>query len=58
MRIAIFHNLTSGGAKRALYEEVKRLATRHIVEIYTLSCANHDFADVRPFVNAHRIYQF
>lgn len=58
MRIAIYHNLTSGGAKRALHEEVKRLATRHTLEVYTLSCANHEFADIRPLVAAHRIYPY
>jgi glycosyltransferase involved in cell wall biosynthesis len=58
MRIAIFHNLTSGGAKRSLQEEVRRLTARHTLEVYALSCANHEFADIRPYVADYRIYPF
>lgn len=58
MRIAIYHNLPSGGAKRSLNEEVQRLATRHTLEVYTLSCANHEFADIRSFVAGYHVYRF
>lgn len=58
MRIAIYHNLPSGGAKRALYEEMKRMAGRHTLDVYTLSTANHEFGDIRPFADRHRIYPF
>ena len=36
MKIAIYHNLPSGGAKRALYEYVKRIKVKKI-DLYTLS---------------------
>lgn len=58
MKIAIYHNLPSGGAKRAVYEIVKRLAVRHQVDIYTTSTADHDFCDLRPYAEAHHIYPF
>ena len=58
MKIAIFHNLTSGGAKRTLLEVVKRLVDRHVVDVYTLSCANHEFSDLRQLVNNHHVFPF
>ncbi len=58
MRIAIYHNLPSGGAKRALNELVRRMTTRHEVDVFTLSTADHDFADVRPHVAKHQVYPF
>lgn len=53
MRIAVFHNLPSGGAKRSLYEELKRLCARHTLDVYTTTDADHAFADIRPFANRH-----
>ncbi len=57
MKIAVYFNLPSGGAKRALYEQVKILVTRHQVDIYTLDTANHDFADLRSIVKNYYIYK-
>lgn len=58
MRIAVYHELPSGGAKRALFEAVRRLAERHIVDVFTVTGADHDFCDLRPFVHAHRLANF
>jgi hypothetical protein len=58
MRIALYHNLPSGGAKRAVFEWTRRLADKHIIDVYTLESANHDFCDIRPFVNKHNVYSF
>lgn len=58
MRIAVYHNLLSGGAKRALAELARRLAERHEIDVFSLSCSNHDFADLRPFVWAYRTFRF
>jgi glycosyltransferase involved in cell wall biosynthesis len=58
MRIAIYHNLPSGGAKRSLYEITKRLASRHSIDVYTLSSAEHGFKDIRPFVKGHFVTEF
>ena len=53
MRIALFHNLPSGGAKRAIFEWTRRLAKVHSIDVFTLSSANHDFCDIRPLVDNH-----
>jgi len=58
MKIAIYHDLPSGGAKRTLFETVNRLVEKHQIDVYTLSCANHSFADLRPYVAHHHIYEF
>jgi glycosyltransferase involved in cell wall biosynthesis len=58
MRIAVYHNLPSGGAKRTLYEATRRLSQRHEVDVYTLSSADHAFCDLRPHAAAHRVYPF
>ena len=58
MRIALFHNTPSGGAKRAIYEWVRRLVARHQIDIYTLSTAEHAFCDIRPFAQQHRVFDF
>lgn len=58
MRIALFHNLPSGGAKRAVYEWTRRLASRHTVDVYTYSTADADFCDIRPLARNHRVFQF
>jgi glycosyltransferase involved in cell wall biosynthesis len=58
MQIALFHNLPSGGAKRAVYEWTRRLSLEHPIDVYTLSTADHDFCDIRPFVRKHRVFEF
>lgn len=58
MRIALFHNLPSGGAKRAVQEWMRRLADRHTFDVYTLSSAEHAYCDVRPYAAAHHIFDF
>ncbi len=58
MKIAIFHNLPSGGAKRTLVEFTRRLSGKHHLSVYTLSSANHEFGDIRPWVNEHHVYEF
>jgi len=58
MRIAVYHNLPSGGAKRALLEFTSRLSDRHRFDVFTLMSADHDFADLRPFVENHRTFEF
>jgi glycosyltransferase involved in cell wall biosynthesis len=58
MRIALFHNLPSGGAKRAVYEWTRRLVPRHSIDVFTVSTAEHDFCDLRPHVRRHHVYGF
>lgn len=58
MKIAIYHNLPSGGGKRALYEMTRRLAERHTLDVYTLSTSEHDFCNLRPYCRAHEVFPF
>jgi glycosyltransferase involved in cell wall biosynthesis len=58
MKIALFHNLLSGGAKRSLYELVRRLGVRHQIDVITLSSAEHEFADLRPHAGNYEVLPF
>ena len=58
LRIAIYHDLSSGGAKRTLFEIVKRLGERHHLDMYNLSCSDHDFCDIRRFGAETHTYSF
>jgi len=58
MRIVVYHNLPSGGAKRAVYEWTARLAARHNIDVYTSSCADHAFCDIRTLVEQHHVFDF
>lgn len=58
MKIAVYHNLPSGGAKRALYEQVRRLACTHTIDVYSLSTADHDYCDLRMVCRRHHIFAF
>lgn len=44
LRIAVFHNLHSGGAKRVTAEHLARLSAHHEVALYSLRSADHAFA--------------
>lgn len=58
MRFAIYHDLPSGGAKRVVYEVVRRLAANHEIDVYTLSTANEEFCDIRQLVRKNRVFPF
>lgn len=58
MKIAIYHNLPSGGGKRALFEITRRLAARYEIDVFTLSTANHDFCDLRPYCRQYLVSPF
>jgi glycosyltransferase involved in cell wall biosynthesis len=58
MRIAFFYNLPSGGAKRTIYEQVKRLSHNHEIDVYTFNTAGHEFADIRPYVKEYRCFEY
>jgi glycosyltransferase involved in cell wall biosynthesis len=58
MRIALFHNVPSGGAKRAIYEWTRRLSVDHEIDVFTQSSADHDFCDIRPLVRKHYVFDF
>jgi glycosyltransferase involved in cell wall biosynthesis len=58
MRIALFHNTPSGGAKRAISEWTRRLVRNHQIDVFTLSTADHDYCDIRPYVQNYYVYDF
>jgi glycosyltransferase involved in cell wall biosynthesis len=58
MRIFLYHNLLSGGGKRTLQEQVRRLSEKHQIDVVSLSTAHHEFADLRSFVHKHEVIPF
>jgi glycosyltransferase involved in cell wall biosynthesis len=58
MKIAIYHNLPSGGAKRTLYESMRHLSKRHTLDVYTLDTADKEFCDLNEFSNAEFMFHF
>jgi glycosyltransferase involved in cell wall biosynthesis len=57
MKIALYHNLPSGGAKRHTYEQVKELAKRgHELVEFAPSTADLSYCSFEPFVKRQRIF--
>ena len=54
MKIAVWHNLPSGGGKRALHMHVRGLAERgHKVEVWSPQTANQTYLPLAPFAKEH-----
>jgi len=49
VKIALFHNLPSGGAKRSLYEWVKRLSVDNEIHLYGYSESSEKYLNIRPY---------
>lgn len=45
LRVAIYHNLHSGGARRVVAEHIHRLGNRYDLSVFSLKSANHTFAE-------------
>lgn len=56
MKIAVFHNLPPGGAKRVLYEQVKYLSQENDIDLFEFASTDEQFLDARPFCK--NIYTF
>jgi glycosyltransferase involved in cell wall biosynthesis len=57
MKIAVFHNLPSGGAKRALYGFVKYLTkSGHTVDVLVPSTANESFLPLKDFARKFEVF--
>jgi glycosyltransferase involved in cell wall biosynthesis len=56
MKIAVFHNLPSGGAKRALYGNVKYLIKDHEVDVIIPSTANEGYLPLKDIVNSLKVF--
>ncbi len=46
MKIAFFYNISTGGAKRTVYEQIKYLSAKHDVYVFLLSCQKDNPWDV------------
>ena len=51
MRIAFFHNLPAGGAKRVAFEFIQRLVNTHDVDLYVYDTTSEKFNDVSTLVD-------
>ncbi len=51
MRVAFFHNLPSGGAKRCAHELINLLSKKHEIDLFIFDKHAEDFLDIRSFVN-------
>jgi glycosyltransferase involved in cell wall biosynthesis len=57
VKIAIYHNLPSGGAKRALYNYTRSLAAAgHEIDVFAPVTAEECYLDLRPLVRTY--YEF
>lgn len=58
MRIAVYHNLPSGGAKRTLFEILKHLSPRHQFDVYSTSLADQVYSNLQTYAQINKIYPF
>ncbi|MEJ2598004.1 MAG: glycosyltransferase family 4 protein [Anaerolineales bacterium] len=59
MKIALFHNLPSGGAKRHTLEQIRELDRRgHQITEFAPSTADLDYCSFAPFVQEQRVFEF
>jgi glycosyltransferase involved in cell wall biosynthesis len=56
MKIAVFHNLPTGGAKRALYDNVKYLAESNQVDVFVPSTANESYLSLKDVSDSFKIF--
>lgn len=57
MKVAVFHNLPSGGAKRCVYEHTRRLVQRgYTVDAFTTSISDESFCPLSPVCRKVEIF--
>ncbi|MGZ7068020.1 MAG: glycosyltransferase family 4 protein [Methanobacterium sp.] len=56
MKIAVFHNLPSGGGKRALYNNVNFLAKDHEVDVFIPSTANEEYLPLKNITDSIKVF--
>ena len=56
MKIAVFHNLHSGGAKRALYNYVNFLSNDNEIDAFVPSTANENYLPLREIVGNIKVF--
>jgi glycosyltransferase involved in cell wall biosynthesis len=58
MRIAVYHNLPPGGAKRAVYEQVKYFSKKNEIHLFKLSSTDDSFLPLEKYVSSTKDYEF
>lgn len=58
MKIALFHDLPSGGGKKALFETVRMLHKIHQFDEYSFDTSCHSFCDITLFCKQTHRYPF
>jgi glycosyltransferase involved in cell wall biosynthesis len=56
MKIAVFHNLHSGGAKRALYNYVNFLSNDNEIDAFVPSTANENYLPLKDIVDNIKVF--
>jgi glycosyltransferase involved in cell wall biosynthesis len=56
MKIAVFHNLPSGGGKRALFNNVNYLVKDHEVDVFVPSTANEDYLPLKGIADNLKVF--
>jgi hypothetical protein len=57
-KIAVFHNLPSGGAKRSLYTYIQYLTNHgHTVDVYIPETANEDYLPLEEVASSVKIFE-
>ena len=57
MRVGVFHNLPSGGAKRALYSQIKYLSSKdYTVDIFVPSTADENYLPLKSIANELTVF--
>ena len=51
MKLAVYHNLPSGGARRAFQEVCSRLAVKHTLDVFTPATSDETFLSSAEFAN-------
>jgi glycosyltransferase involved in cell wall biosynthesis len=58
MKLAVFHHLPPGGAKRVAFEQVKALSQQHQIFLFEIQSDFNKFLDLKKFSHKHRYYTF
>jgi glycosyltransferase involved in cell wall biosynthesis len=56
MKIALFHNLPAGGAKRSTYEWISRLSRNHEIDLFVYDDRNESFLNLSSFIKNKFVY--
>jgi len=54
MKIAFYHNVPAGGAKRVVYEQVKHLSKKHKVEVFEFKSEDSKYCDLKKITRVNQ----